>query len=93
MYRVLSAFGAGLVSFSPLRAAAGAGLSLLYRWAVSGRDEGRQLSSRETLTVIGLSLCFILGFSTVFIAFGASASLIGRWLSAYRYELSILLAV
>ncbi len=35
-----------------------------------------------------LSLCFVLGFSTIFIAFGASASLLGRYLMAYREELN-----
>ena len=49
----------------------------------------RQFSSRETLAVIGLSLCFVLGFTTVFVAFGTSATVIGRWLSAYLYELNI----
>ena len=88
---VLSAFGAGLVSFlSPCVLPLVPG----YLSYIGGQSldemKGRQLSSRETLTVIGLSLCFILGFSTVFIAFGASASLIGRWLSAYRYEHNII---
>ena len=49
-----------------------------------------RLTSRENMAALGLSLCFILGFSTVFIAFGASASLVGRILSAYRYEMNIL---
>ncbi len=50
----------------------------------------RGLTSRETLAVLGLSLCFVLGFTTVFIAFGASASLIGRVFSVYRNELNVL---
>jgi cytochrome c-type biogenesis protein len=51
--------------------------------------KSRKLSSRETLGVMGYSLCFVLGFSTVFIAFGASATLLGRWLAEYRSELNI----
>ncbi len=41
------------------------------------------------LRMVALSLCFILGFSTIFIALGASASAIGQLLLAYRYELNI----
>jgi cytochrome c-type biogenesis protein len=36
-----------------------------------------------------LSACFILGFSTVFIALGASATALGGWLLQYRYEANI----
>jgi len=35
-------------------------------------------------------LCFVLGFATVFMAFGASATAIGQLLSAYRYEANII---
>ncbi|QID17921.1 cytochrome c biogenesis protein CcdA [Nitrogeniibacter mangrovi] len=37
-----------------------------------------------------LSLCFVLGFSVVFIALGASASVIGRLLLSFRTELNML---
>ena len=40
------------------------------------------------LPAIGLSLCFVLGFSSVFIALGASASALGQMLISYRYELN-----
>lgn len=33
---------------------------------------------------------FVAGFSTVFIALGASASLLGQWLLAYKYEATLL---
>lgn len=87
---VLSAFGAGLVSFlSPCVLPLVPG----YLSYIGGQSldemKRRQFSSRETLAVTGLSLCFVFGFSTIFIAFGASASMLGRWLSAYRYELNI----
>jgi cytochrome c-type biogenesis protein len=39
--------------------------------------------------VILASICFVLGFSTVFIALGASASLIGQFIQTWRAELSI----
>ncbi|MEQ9642763.1 MAG: cytochrome c biogenesis protein CcdA [Alphaproteobacteria bacterium] len=41
------------------------------------------------LPAIGLSLCFVLGFSTVFVALGASATALGQLLLAYRLELNI----
>jgi cytochrome c-type biogenesis protein len=43
--------------------------------------------------VSGLSLCFVLGFSTVFVLLGASATALGQLLLAYRYELSIVAGV
>lgn len=87
---ITTAFLAGIVSFlSPCVLPLVPGyLSFIGGQSLDKMKESR-LASRENLTVLGLSLCFILGFSTVFIAFGASASLIGRILSAYRYELNI----
>ena len=40
--------------------------------------------------VVRSSLFFVLGFSLIFIGLGASASLLGGLLSAYRYELTLL---
>ena len=45
---------------------------------------------RSRLPVLGLSLCFVLGFSTIFVLLGASATALGQLLLAYRYELNIL---
>src|ERR1700739_3757030 len=39
------------------------------------------------------ALLFVLGFSTVFVMLGASASLIGGWIRAWSAELSILAGV
>jgi cytochrome c-type biogenesis protein len=41
------------------------------------------------IPAIGLSLCFVLGFSTVFVVLGASATALGQLLLSYRYELNI----
>ena len=88
----LSAFAAGIISFlSPCVLPLVPG----YVSYIGGYSLGRQgqtaanRSLRETLAVMGLSLNFVLGFSTVFIAFGASATTIGRWLSYYSYEANI----
>lgn len=87
---VTTAFLAGVISFlSPCVLPLVPG----YISFIGGQslDELKQnrLASRKNLAALGLSLCFVLGFSVVFIAFGASASLIGRLLSAYRYEMNI----
>lgn len=37
---------------------------------------------------IGMSLYFVLGFSTVFMILGASATALGQMLLSYRYELN-----
>jgi cytochrome c-type biogenesis protein len=42
------------------------------------------------LQLVGLSLCFVLGFSAVFVALGASATWLGQKLLAYRYETNII---
>lgn len=38
---------------------------------------------------VGLSLCFVLGFSTIFVLLGASATALGQLLLTYRYELNL----
>jgi cytochrome c-type biogenesis protein len=45
------------------------------------------------LSVILLSACFVLGFSTVFIAFGATATALSQALLRYRYEANIAASV
>jgi cytochrome c-type biogenesis protein len=87
---VLTAFVAGLISFlSPCVLPLVPG----YVSFIAGQslDEMKQrgLASKETLAVAGLSICFVLGFATVFIIFGASATAIGSIFRAYRYELNI----
>ena len=38
---------------------------------------------------VWLSFCFVLGFSTIFIALGASATALGQALLQWRYELNL----
>ncbi len=86
---VLTAFVAGVVSFlSPCVLPLVPG----YLSYVAGRSVGDLQQSaplHRRLPALGLSLCFVLGFSTVFLILGASASALGRWLLAYRYEVNI----
>ena len=84
---LLTSFGAGIVSFlSPcvLPLVPGyvsyvAGDTL----TASGEPQGR-------LAALRLSLFFVLGFSTVFVILGASATSLGRLLLSYRYEANLL---
>jgi cytochrome c-type biogenesis protein len=39
--------------------------------------------------MVGLSLCFVLGFSTIFVLLGASATALGQFLLSYRFELNL----
>ncbi|BAU73869.1 Cytochrome c-type biogenesis protein CcdA (DsbD-like protein) [Metapseudomonas furukawaii] len=64
-----------------------------YLSFMAGRsvDELQVLQGRqERLAVIGLSLSFVLGFATVFVTLGASATAIGQLLIAYRQETNLI---
>jgi len=84
---LIAAFAAGMISFlSPCVLPLVPG----YVSYVSGSvaiSAGRSSSAR--LPALLPSGCFVLGFSTVFVALGASATLLGRMLLAYRYETNI----
>ena len=82
---IFAAFAAGLLSFvSPCV------LPLVpsYISYITGLSLERLMNAEERqrfrMTIIVNSLLFIAGFSTVFIAFGASASLIGQILITYQ---------
>jgi len=83
---ILTAFAAGVVSFlSPCVLPLVPG----YVSYVAGQslDElGAPTVSRGRLAALGLSLCFVTGFSAIFIGFGASATALGGLLIDYRYE-------
>jgi cytochrome c-type biogenesis protein len=54
---------------------------------------GRTVSGGEAPTrwrSVWLSLCFVLGFSTIFITLGASATALGQTLLQWRYELNLI---
>lgn len=82
-----TAFAAGLVSFlSPCVLPLVPG----YVSFIAGQSAQRvhaHLAAR--LATLGTSAFFVAGFSTVFIAFGASASALGQLVARYRYEANI----
>ena len=85
---IFAAFAAGLISFlSPCVLPLVPG----YVSYVSGSAAiGGDSAASQRFAALPLSACFVLGFSTVFVALGASATLLSRILLAYRYETNII---
>ena len=84
-----AAFAAGLVSFlSPcVLPLVPAYVSYVAGQPLHALQEGTD--SRGRIGAAMLSTFFVLGFSTVFVALGASATAVGRLLLQYRYEANI----
>lgn len=81
----LTAFTAGVISFlSPCVLPLVPG----YVSYIAGRTAHHPAEAGR-LAAVGLSACFVLGFSTVFILLGAAATALGQLLLAYLYELNI----
>lgn len=49
-----------------------------------------EIDRKVWLRVVGAALCFVLGFTTVFVGLGAGASSIGQWMLAWRGTLGTL---
>ena len=85
-----SAFAAGIISFlSPCVLP----LVPAYVSYVAGESldrTGPRSRSRARSSAVAMSVFFVLGFSTVFIALGASATALGGLLLKYRYEANII---
>lgn len=86
---LLTAFAAGVISFlSPCVLPLVPGyVSYVAGGSATDREAPTGLATR--LSALYLSFCFVLGFSTVFVALGASATALGQLLLSYRYELNI----
>jgi cytochrome c-type biogenesis protein len=86
---MLTAFAAGVVSFlSPCVLPMVPGY-ISYMAGYSLRDMQNPADVQARLAALGASLAFVLGFSTVFVALGASATALGQLLLRYRYEANI----
>lgn len=86
---LLTAFAAGMVSFlSPCVLPLVPGyISYVAGSSTEALADGGSIANR--LSAVGLSVCFVLGFSTVFVILGASATALGQLLLSYRNELNI----
>ena len=87
---VLTAFAAGLISFlSPCVLPLVPGYVSYVAGESIADNEGGGKAVWARLRTLGLSFYFVLGFSTVFVLLGASATALGQLLLRYRYELNI----
>src|SRR6266851_4496752 len=84
-----TSFAAGTISFlSPCVLP----LVPAYVSYVAGQSVAHPTASRAMiarLQAIALSACFVLGFTTIFVILGASATALGEALISYKYELNI----
>src|SRR5438105_6648212 len=83
---LLTSFGAAVISFlSPCV------LPLVPGYVSYVAGDALTVSEEppRKLAALGLSLCFVLGFSTVFVLLGASSTSIGQLLLSYRYEANL----
>jgi cytochrome c-type biogenesis protein len=87
---VVAAFAAGLVSFLSPCVLPVVPAYVSYVAGQPPRAESAPLDARERLAALALSAFFVLGFSTVFVALGASATLLGGLLLQYRYEANLI---
>ena len=86
---LLTAFAAGIVSFlSPCVLPLVPGY-VSYMAGYSLRDVQNPADVRAKAAALAASVFFVLGFSTVFVALGASATALGQFLLKYRYEANI----
>ena len=87
---MLTAFAAGIVSFlSPCVLPLVPGY-VSYMAGYSLREVQNPADVRAKIAMLAASFFFVLGFSTVFVALGASVTVLGRLLLKYRYEANII---
>jgi cytochrome c-type biogenesis protein len=86
---MIIAFAAGTISFlSPCVLPLVPG----YVSYIAGQSIASRAATKSAMLrfqTVALSLCFVLGFSTIFVILGASTTALGQLLIAYRYELNI----
>src|SRR6266705_6469426 len=87
---IAAVFVAGVISFlSPcVLPLVPAYVSYIAGQSMADSTASRALSVR--VQALGLSACFVLGFATIFVILGASATTLGQSLISYRYELNLI---
>lgn len=87
---ILAAFAAGAISFlSPCVLPLVPGY-VSYVTGTTLKDAETPGRSPSRFPALALSVLFVLGFGTVFVALGASATALGQLLLQYRYEANII---
>ena len=87
MFGALTSFAAGMISFlSPCVLPLVPG----YVSYVTGQSLQDRIPVTARLAALGVGVFFVLGFSTVFIILGASATAVGQLLQSYRYETNLI---
>ena len=89
---VVTAFAAGAISFlSPcVLPLVPAYVSYIAGQSLTPSEADHAIPARQRLRVLFLSICFVLGFTTIFVALGAGANALSSALAVYRYEINIL---
>lgn len=89
---IATAFAAGVVSFlSPCVLPIVPGyISYVAGRTISPNRLASDMTLTETGRTLGLSLCFVLGFTTVFVLLGASATALGGVLRMHLYEANLI---
>lgn len=93
---VPAAFAAGVISFLSPCVLPLVPPYLIYLTGATlnnANNENTDASSASKSAIMFSALCFVLGFSTVFIALGASASYIGGFIRAYSAQFSIVAGI
>ena len=87
---MLTAFAAGIVSFmSPCVLPLVPGyVSYMAGYTLHDIEDAAHM--RAKMAALVASFFFVLGFSTIFVTIGASATMLGRLLLSYRYEANII---
>lgn len=86
---LFAAFVAGAISFvSPCVLPLVPGYVSYVAGQSSGAVEAEGAGRHPRRRAVGMSLFFVLGFSTIFMILGASATAFGQMLLSYRYELN-----
>ncbi len=90
MTTTVAVFVAGIISFlSPCVLPLVPG----YVSYIAGQSMAASPTSKVLIVraqAVGLSACFVLGFATIFVILGASATTLGQALISYRYELNLI---
>jgi len=89
---IATAFAAGVISFlSPCVLPLVPGyVSYVAGRTISPDGLAGPVGLKETVRTLGLGLCFVLGFTTVFVLLGASATALSGLLRAHLYEANLI---